>query len=112
MAESPYPFLGAAYSDINALRTDPANIQRWVDLGVDLTSVAYRGTRFAARPLAVLGQRHPGQDHRGCGGEGAASAFNDIGVVAQVSVIILGIPAVAGWMHDHGMTLALMTCSQ
>jgi hypothetical protein len=49
-------------------------------------------------------------------GEGAAQAFNDIGVVAQVSVIILGIPAVQAGMHDHGMSLAVMsalnnTCS-
>jgi hypothetical protein len=49
-------------------------------------------------------------------GEGVASAFNDIGVVAQVSVIILGIPAVQNLMNDGGHTLGFMnaindTCS-
>jgi hypothetical protein len=111
------PILGAAYGDIDALRTDPSNIQRWVDLGVDLTLGGVPGNSLLMHvDLPLWGSGIQGKIIEAAVGEGAASAFNDVGVVAQVSVIILGIPAVQAGMHDHGMTLAVMsalnnTCS-
>jgi hypothetical protein len=111
------PVLGAAYGDIDALRTDPGNIQRWVDLGVDLTLGGVPGNSLLMHvDLPLWGSGIQGKIIEAAVGEGAASAFNDVGVVAQVSVIILGIPAVQAGMHDHGMTLAMMsalnnTCS-
>ncbi|MEA2945662.1 MAG: hypothetical protein QOI40_992, partial [Alphaproteobacteria bacterium] len=111
------PVLGAAYGDIDALRTQPTNIQRWVDLGVDLTLGGVPGNSLLMHvDLPLWGSGIQGKIIEAAVGEGVASTFNDVGVVAQVSVIILGIPAVQAGMHDHGMTLAMMsalnnTCS-
>jgi hypothetical protein len=111
------PVLGAAYTDINALRTDPGNIQRWVDLGVDLTLGGVPGNSLLMHvDLPLWGSGIQGKIIEAAVGEGVASAFNDVGVVAQVSVIILGIPAVQAGMHDGGATLGFMnavndTCS-
>ena len=98
-------------SAISMPRTDPGNIQRWVDLGVDLTLGGVPGNRtFAACRPADLGRGIQSARSSRLRCEGGRIAFND-SLVAHVAVIILGIPAVQDGMHDHGMSLAAMRLS-
>ncbi|WP_398480637.1 hypothetical protein [Tardiphaga sp.] len=105
--------------DIHYLTSDPASVQKWVDLGVDLAV----GGVPAAGIFNAAGAGLPGWASglqsamlNEAFGAGAGGVFTGVTIASNVAVIVLGIPAVQNGMHDGGMTLATMqtlanTCS-
>ena len=94
-----------------ACSTNPANIQRWADLGVDLAVGGVPGAGIfnamgAGLPVWAGGLQSYMLNE--AIGQGAGGAFTAVNLGSHVAVMILGIPAVENGMHDHGMTLAAM----
>jgi hypothetical protein len=101
----------APAGEIADLSTNPGNIQRWADLGVDLTLGGLPGTGIfnaagAGLPSWVGGLQSA--NITDAVGATAAGAFTGVNIGSHVAVMILGIPAIQDGMHDHGYTLGAM----
>jgi hypothetical protein len=101
----------APAGEIADLSSHPENIQRWADLGVDLTVGGVPG----AGVFNALGAGLPGWASglqsamlNDALGEGAGGAFTAVNIGSHVAVMVLSIPAIENGMHDHGMVLGTM----
>lgn len=101
----------APAGEIADLSTNPANIQRWADLGVDLAVGGVPGAGIfnaAGAGLPVWASGLQSAVLNEALGAGAGGMFTGVNIGSHVAVMILGIPAIENGMHDHGMTLAAM----
>jgi len=101
----------APAGDIRDLSTNPANVQRWADLGVDIAVGGAPGAGIfnaAGAGLPVWASGLQSAVLNEAIGAGAGGAFTGINLSSHIAVMVLGIPAVEAGMHDHGITLACM----
>lgn len=107
--------------DIHYLTSDPASVQKWVDLGVDLAvgGVPASGVINAIGDNPLLPPWASGMQSAILNetfGAGTGGVFTAVTIASNVAVLILGIPAVQEGMQDRGITLSVAqtlanTCS-